>query len=128
MLRVCASLYVLLGSLSALGQDRDLEQARALQQTIQKAIARAEPGIACILVSRSEDYQRLGGGAGNDVSGKLGGFDIKRLLAKDKSTEEKARLRQLLDLADPGHVPESYGSGVVIDTAGLVLTNYHVVR
>ncbi len=31
-------------------------------------------------------------------------------------------------LADPDTVPESYGSGVVIDAQGLILTNYHVVR
>src|SRR5207247_1701287 len=33
-----------------------------------------------------------------------------------------------LNLALPEVVPDSYGSGVVIDPAGLVLTNYHVVR
>jgi S1-C subfamily serine protease len=32
------------------------------------------------------------------------------------------------DLANPEHVPESYGSGVVINDKGLVLTNLHVVR
>src|SRR5262249_33076315 len=31
-------------------------------------------------------------------------------------------------LDDPNQVPESYGSGVVIDEKGLVLTNYHVIR
>ena len=31
-------------------------------------------------------------------------------------------------MAHPAHVPESYGSGVVIDGAGLLLTNYHVVQ
>jgi S1-C subfamily serine protease len=29
---------------------------------------------------------------------------------------------------DPEAVPESYGSGVIIDARGLVLTNYHVIR
>src|SRR5262245_66194109 len=32
------------------------------------------------------------------------------------------------NLDDPRQVPESYGSGVVIDEKGLILTNYHVVR
>jgi serine protease Do len=31
-------------------------------------------------------------------------------------------------LANPDRVPESYGSGAVIDESGLILTNYHVVR
>jgi serine protease Do len=31
-------------------------------------------------------------------------------------------------LNDPTLVPEAYGSGVVIDDKGLILTNYHVVR
>jgi serine protease Do len=32
------------------------------------------------------------------------------------------------DLSDPDTVPESYGSGVIVDARGLILTNYHVVR
>jgi S1-C subfamily serine protease len=68
-----------------------LADALALQDAMAAAIKKAEPSIACILVSRSEDTHS-----------------------------------QRLD--DPDRVPESYGSGVVIDDKGLVLTNLHVVR
>jgi S1-C subfamily serine protease len=33
-----------------------------------------------------------------------------------------------ISLADPEAVPESYGSGVIVDARGLILTNYHVIR
>jgi S1-C subfamily serine protease len=69
-----------------------LADALALQDAMVAAIKRAEPAVACILVTRSED-----------------------------KSEQRA-------LAQPGRVPESYGSGVVIDEAGLILTNQHVVR
>src|SRR5207248_9895782 len=43
---------------------------------------------------------------------------------------EMRRHKQIeaLDLSLPDTVPESFGSGVVIDAAGLILTNAHVVR
>ena len=72
------------------GQDRPaLRDALALQEVVQQVIDKAEPSIACILVSR----------------------------------EDKP-----VDLARPEHVPEAFGSGVVLDAAGLVLTSAHVVR
>src|SRR5262249_36197215 len=71
-----------------------LPSAFALQDAMAAAIKQAEPAIACILVSRSEDPRN-----------------------------------QILDDPDhPERVPESYGSGVVIDRSGLILTNLHVVR
>jgi serine protease Do len=42
--------------------------------------------------------------------------------------DRQRRLLQSLDLSHPDHVPESYGSGLVIDDAGLILTCAHVVR
>ncbi len=68
-----------------------LPDALALEETMQEAIRKAEPSIACILVSRSEDGR---------------GFEPEK----------------------PEYIPEAYGSGVVVDDKGLVLTNYHVVR
>ena len=41
----------------ARGEDDPLKQALALQSAIEKVIAKAEPAIACILVSRSQKYQ-----------------------------------------------------------------------
>src|SRR5439155_21443126 len=54
-----------------------------------------------------------------DNPGKLGGFELRF----GNSAAEKEH-----DLANPANVPESYGSGVVIDDQGHVITAYHVIR
>jgi serine protease Do len=100
----------------------DLRNALALQRTMQKAIHDVEPAIACILVSRSDAYKRFA--PLSSIPGKLGAFDAMVLHQPGLSDE----LRKKLNLADPAIVPESFGSGVVVDPGGLVLTNFHVVR
>ena len=45
-----------------------------------------------------------------------------------RKDDERWRLLKSLDLSDPDNTPESYGSGIVINHKGLVLTNYHVVQ
>jgi serine protease Do len=109
-----------------------LNSALALQDLVQRAITRAEPSIACILVSRSDAYQRFGLGPSADHPGRLGGYDADALergaAARNVSEAERQELARRLNLADPDHQPEAFGSGVVIDKKGLVLTNYHVVR
>jgi serine protease Do len=101
-----------------------------LERAVKQAVARAEPSVACVLVSRSDDYARLGQGAPPDSLGKLGAFDPDAALSRlrpDQQEERRAVLR--LALHRPDVVPESFGSGVVLDAAaGLVLTNAHVVR
>jgi serine protease Do len=121
--------FLLLGWLLSTGAragEPAVEQALALQKSIQNVIDRTEPAIACILVSRSDLYQKLAKKLVADTPGKLGPFNPSILFHLDK--EEQRRLRALLDLADPRHVPEAFGSGVVMDAKGLVLTNYHVVQ
>jgi serine protease Do len=110
---------------------QDLAAARALEAAMQAAIARVEPAVACVLVSRSPAYRELGVGGGPtpDNPGRLGEYD--RLLAERRAgTDERLRrLVEELDLARPKAVPDFYGSGVVVDAEqGLVLTNFHVVR
>jgi serine protease Do len=113
-------------------QDRALDRALALEAVMQKAIEDVEPSIACILVSRSDAYQRFSQGPSHASPGNLGGFDLQMFerhpLISGLGEKERTRLRRKLDLSDSQHVPESFGSGVVLDEAGLILTNYHVVQ
>lgn len=91
---VRATSLLLLVAMSSTGRADEstrLPDAVALQAAMQKAIERAEPSIACILVARGGDGRRF--------------------------EPEK-----------PNFIPELYGSGVVIDDKGLVLTNEHVIR
>jgi S1-C subfamily serine protease len=139
MLRVallCSLLSLLPGFSSARASDEDqpaaLRTAQALERVMQEVIARVEPSVACILVSRSEAYQRLGLALVTDSPGRLGSFDAEAaergLLARGLSETDRRELVRRLDLADATHVPEAYGSGIVLDEHGLILTNYHVVQ
>jgi serine protease Do len=100
----------------------------ALQEAVHQSIERAEPSIACILVSRSEKYRAIEG-VGPRTPGQLGSFDLRSPSRfQDENDPEYQALRRL-DLSNPDNVPESYGSGIVIDDKeGLVLTLAHVVR
>jgi S1-C subfamily serine protease len=117
---------------AARGDEPELPQALALQKVIQKLIVDAEPAIACILVSRSDAYEEYGQGPSKERPGKLGGLNVEQLKKNDNFLRitGKDPLQELrkLDLSDPHCIPASFGSGVVIDAAGLVLTNYHVVQ
>jgi serine protease Do len=113
-----------------------LADALALEKAMQDAIQRAEPSIACILVSRSDAYRELfREQPPADKPGQLGPFNRTQVLHRaqpfrspDDFQKEEA-IRRKCDLADPDNVPEAYGSGVVIDDKDLlILTNYHVIR
>ncbi len=122
------SLTVLvLAQAPAPSEERDrFADVLALQEAVRQSIERAEPSIACILVSRSEKYRALEG-VRPHAPGQLGRLDFSRvhLGKEDPQLEALARL----DLSDPENVPEAYGSGVVLDAKeGLVLTLAHVVR
>lgn len=123
------AVFVLLPA-SALCQDRNrLADWHAWQDAVRQAIERAEPSIACILVSRSDKYHAYMP-AQPQGPGRLGRFDLSRSFARfpDDNDPEYLALRRL-DLSNPNTVPESYGSGIVLDDKeGLVLTLAHVVR
>ena len=122
-----AALLVLLAG--ARGQDRNrFADVLALQEAVHQSIERAEPSIACILVSRNEKLQQHSP-ARPHVPGELGRFDLRSARLGLRDTDPEWQALGLLDLSDPNNIPESYGSGVVIDERErLVLTQAHVVR
>src|SRR5262245_60287676 len=88
-----AALFLLTSPIRA--QEKLQEQAFALQKTIEKALAKAAPSVASVLVSRNEIYRKLSGGpAEPENSGTLGDFDPSKLdsVTTDKSKEERRRL------------------------------------
>ena len=126
---LCLTLLGLAPTAVGAQDDPDLQKTLALQKVMQKVIAQVEPSVACILVSRSDAYQSYGLGPDKEQPGRLGDFDPEMLRSKPSvSLKDGLLWRRKLDLADPGHVPQAFGSGVVIDPNGLVLTNYHVIR
>ena len=71
---------------------------RRVEQALQAVIAKAEPAVACLLVDRESKS------APPDSSPRMAEND------------------------DDARVPDYYASGVMLDSRGLILTNYHVVR
>ncbi len=116
-------------------QERGTAEVEALQKAVQNAIEQAEPSVVCVLVSRSDGYRQLHQVPAGDTPGKLGRFDARAALRnyplrrrRNRESEQLQRYIKDLDLSDPDTTPESYGSGVLIDASGLVLTNAHVVK
>jgi serine protease Do len=111
------------------GEERNrFADVLALQEAVHQSIERAEPSIVCILVSRSEKY-RAHSPIRPDVPGQLGRFDLRNVRVGVAFTDPEYQALANLDLSNPSVVPESYGSGVVLDEKeGLVLTLAHVVR
>ncbi|MGH7225926.1 MAG: S1C family serine protease, partial [Gemmataceae bacterium] len=114
---------------SAWSEERNrLADVLALQEAVHQSIARAEPSIACILVSRSDKYHAHTP-AQPQAPGRLGSFNLRDARARLADTDPEYQALARLDLSDPNNVPESYGSGVVLDEKeGLILTLAHVVR
>jgi len=110
--------------------DDALKQAMALESTVQQVVERGEGSVACVLVSRSDAYAKYPqwNEVKRGVPGKLGRFRSPPDGNPMRLNPEQDGARRL-DLALPRAVPDSYGSGVVLDAAeALVLTNFHVVK
>ena len=120
---VCSSMLLFEPGLHAF-QDNLIGQ---LENAVKKAVASAEPSVGCILVSRSPQYKELGAVPLDNMPGKLGGF-VPPIEQQKRPRKALDKPRSSLDLSDPETYPDSFGTGVVVDSSGLILTMAHVVK
>ena len=120
---VCSSMLLLEPGLNAF-QDNLIGQ---LENAVKKAVASAEPSVGCVLVSRSPQYKELGAVPLDNMPGKLGGF-VPPIEQQKRPRKLLEKPRSSLDLSDPETYPDSFGTGVVVDSSGLILTMAHVVK
>ncbi|MBX9623179.1 MAG: PDZ domain-containing protein [Gemmataceae bacterium] len=116
---------VLLCAAPAAAQPDTQDELEALEKKLVAAHAAARAAVGAVVVSRSDQYPKPAAPPAHP--GQLGGFDRKASLKADPSPA-RAELAARLDLADPRAVADhGAAGGVVIDPAGLVLTNYHTI-
>ncbi|MSR30532.1 MAG: PDZ domain-containing protein [Gemmataceae bacterium] len=104
---------------------------KQFEDAVKAAAAKAEHAIASIQVSRSPKYKELGAAPETDLPGKLGNFFLPSEPQRRRGfgfRQQQPNPNAWLDLSSPESVPDSFGSGVVVDSSGLVLTLAHVVK
>ncbi len=85
-----------------------LELAAALEERVVEAIAKAERSVVAIARVRKEGARPEPGRG-------------------EEETRLPPRIPEFTDPTSPDFVPSEFGSGVVIDAKGLIVTNYHVL-
>src|SRR5947209_6365206 len=100
-------LYFITVSSLAAQELAPLATAAAMERLMTEAIERAEKSVVAIARVRKED-------PGTEPTGTAAGSFAGSLIERASP-------------ADPRFVPTEFGSGVVIDPSGLVVTNYHVL-
>jgi S1-C subfamily serine protease len=99
--------------------------AFALQDAFADAIERAEPSLVSVVRIRDSD--------GLAADSLLNARDDLRQLEMRRLDIRRGTLRDRIQSAqgetyDPNWMPQDFGSGVIIDESGLILTNHHVVE
>jgi serine protease Do len=104
------------------------EKVRELEQYTRRVIETAEPSIVAIVVSHSAKYPPLPA-AVRERPGRLGDYIPTDLRHRAGPWVPPPTGPDKLDLSDPRNIPDNeYGSGVVLDDNGLILTTYHLIE
>jgi serine protease Do len=97
-------------------------QAAAIQEHMRKLIDAAEPSIVALVISHHPGYPRIP--EAERARGILGDYTS----PPPRRFQPRLDERDPLNLADHRNIPDhGYGSGVVVDERGLILTNYHLI-
>jgi serine protease Do len=100
---------------------------RATEEHLRKVIATARPSVVAVLVSHSTKYPPLPADE-RKQPGRLGAYTRQAPLPVGR-WRPFVQQPDPLDLSDPENARDyQYGSGVVLDSDGLVLTNYHLIE
>jgi len=107
----------------ARADDPAKEDLLKFETQLKAANAKVGPSLACIVVSRSDKYPKPDK---TPEPWQLGAFDPAEFL---KANPKKKQLAEQLDLANPESIPDhGFAGGVIVDSTGLVLTNYHTIE
>ena len=111
---------ITLGGPVAADDDRPVrEKVRDVERHMRQVIDDAEASVVAVTVSHSARYP---GRIDPANPGKLGDFVVLRGVGG-------VAFDTRLDLADPNNVTDNpFGTGVVLDADGLILTNYHLIE
>lgn len=98
-----------------------LRAALALEEAFVEAVEQAEPSVVAVMIDRAgPDPRALSFNPrlrGNVIIGERAILGLERGMAQGNTDQVR----------NPEWVPLGFGTGVVVDEQGLVLTNYHVV-
>jgi serine protease Do len=117
----CSLTVLILGWFAVAGRAAD-PPVVAVQDQMRKLIDAATPSVVALVISHNPNYPHMPIVA-ERARGKLGDY------SSPPPDRFGIRERDRFDLADAKNIPDNnYGTGVVLDTAGLILTNYHLIE
>jgi serine protease Do len=129
MRRGLLTLTLALGGLAPVsaGDKPARDQVRAVEAHMRDVIDRAEPSVVAIVVSHQK-YPPLPF-QDQAVPGKLGSYTPPPRPRQFGPVPVQPSADRKLDLSDPQNVADNqFGSGIVLDRTGLILTNYHLIE
>ncbi len=113
----CLTAPIFLGAPQAAGQEKPVPEAvAALQRTIVETIEKSESSVVAILRSKQQKTANANQGRRSILAGQAGKVEV----MPDPLAEFRSKVPKL--------PPYAFGSGVVIDASGLVLTQYLVIN
>ena len=103
------------------------ENVLATEEHLRKVIKAAKPSVVAVIVSHSDRYPNLPA-AERKIPGRLGSYTRAEPFPM-RRWPPRVTTPDPLDLSDPQTARNYlYGSGVVLDTTGQILTAYHLIQ